>query len=183
MAKRPLPSPEVLRQLLRYEPDTGKLFWLPRGPEWFSDKNGRGANAYSIFRASWANKEAFTCIGNHGYYNGAIFGRTFLAHRVIWALVTGNWPKEEIDHINGVRTDNAISNLREATRLENAKNVRGRLGTLKGASWHKQCRKWRAQIKCDGSHKDLGLFETEKEAHDAYCKAAVELHGEFARTE
>lgn len=184
MAKKPLPTPEVLRQLLRYEPETGKLFWKERGPEWFSDEQGRQRNAQSIFNSLYAGREAFTNVAPTGYKNGGIFRKTYLAHRVIWAIYHGAWPADQIDHINGLRTDNRIINLRAATSAENAKNARSsRASGLRGASKHSQCNRWTAQINHNGKHIYIGLFATEIEAHAAYVEYAKRLHGDFARLE
>jgi hypothetical protein len=101
-------------------------------------------------------------------------------HRVI-AGPAGNL---FVDHINGDPLDNRRANLREATNSQNQMNARKRKGSasaLKGVTWNKAVGKWQAQIKRDKRQVYLGLFESETAAHDAYCAAAAELHGEFAR--
>lgn len=105
-------------------------------------------------------------------------------HRLAWALHYGAWPKNEIDHINGVKSDNRLSNLREANRSENQRNVGKKASSssqLKGASFHKKHRLWRARIRHDGASLHLGWFNSEEAAHAAYAKAANRLHGAFAR--
>ena len=168
-----LPSPELLRKLLRYEPDTGKLFWKvrPEGrPEW---------------NARYAGKEAMTARDTGGYPYGQIYKRPHRAHRVIWAIVTGAWPKADIDHINGDRSDNRIENLREATRSQNCHNsglqARNTSG-FKGVHFDKRSGRWRSKIMHCGRETHLGLYETPQEAHAAYSDAASRLHGEFSRT-
>lgn len=161
MAKRPLPSPEVLRQLLRYEPETGKLFWKERGPEWFKTKDRRGPEwAMRGWNSAFAGKEAFTTLTN-GYRQGSVFGRGCLAHRLIWAIVHGEHPPEEIDHINGNRSDNRISNLRSVSSLDNAKNICRRSDNSSGTTgvmWNRASGKWRARIMVDQKEIHLGQF-------------------------
>ena len=97
MAKENLPTISVVRNLLRYEPDTGKLFWLPRG-------GGR-------FDKLFAGKEAFTATDPGGYKYGSLQSHTMRAHVVAWALAYGKWPDGHIDHENGIREDNRLKNL------------------------------------------------------------------------
>jgi hypothetical protein len=96
-----LPSPDLLRKLLRYEPETGKLFWRERDREFFkSDRD------YKVWNIRFAGKEAFTA-SDCGYKTGKVFGKTYRAHRIIWALQTGAWPRDEIDHIDQDKSNNA----------------------------------------------------------------------------
>lgn len=119
------------------------------------------------------------CLTQKGYLSLRIDGRFFLLHRVIFMYVHGRMPAEQIDHINGVKTDNRIANLREATEPENSQNVkahRDNSSGLLGVSWRKSRGKWRASIGIDGSHKHLGYFDSKHEAHEAYKAAKAELH-------
>jgi hypothetical protein len=174
----PLPAPDLLRKLLRYDPETGKLWWLSRGTEMFNSQSE--ANAWN---AKYANQEAFIA-NNYGYRIGSIFNWKYRAHRIIWAMQTGEWPKAEIDHINGDRADNRWANLREATSSKNKTN-RGSLKTSTsqylGVCWDKGPMKWIACIKKDGKNKFLGRYTCEIEAAKAYDRAARTVHGEFAR--
>lgn len=104
-------TPDEVRTLLRYEPETGKLYWLPRYAGW------------SGFNALHAGKEAFTAVDSGGYRIGSIKDKRYRAHRVVWAIVHGEWP-DHIDHINGDRQDNRIENLRSVTSAENRKNTK-----------------------------------------------------------
>jgi hypothetical protein len=98
--------------------------------------------------------------------------------------MTGSWPKEQIDHINGDPLDNRWSNLREATQSQNNWNTRlsrNNTSGYKGVSWHKGERKWDATIMAYGKSHFLGRFKTKEEARDAYIDASKKLHGEFSR--
>ncbi len=157
-----IPSPELLRQLLRYEPETGKLFWRDRSVEMFPDQ--RSANTWN---ARFAGSEAFTAVEGKGYRFGSIFGIKYRAHRVIWALETGDWPADQIDHINGERDDNRLVNLREVTNAENGRNRRrpdANTSGVVGVYWSSAREKWLTRIIVDGRHHYLGLFADFDEA-------------------
>jgi hypothetical protein len=99
--------------------------------------------------------------------------KLFLSHRLAWFYVYGVWPKNQIDHINGVRIDNKIENLRDVTIRENNQNVnRHRNGSLVGCCFRKKYNNWEANIKINGKQKYLGVFNTEQEAHSAYMVAS-----------
>lgn len=183
MALKALPSPEVLRQLLRYEPDTGKLFWLPRGPEWFApDGFWSQTTASRRFNANYANQEAFTAL-SHGYRCGRIFDRMHKAHRVIFAMMTGAWPTSEVDHRDLDRSNNRWGNLRPATGLENRINkaVRrdSKLG-IKGVQ-ERPGGRFVARITLSGNCTHLGRFGCPTAAHIAYVRASAKMHGAFGR--
>lgn len=104
----------------------------------------------------------------------------FFVHRLAWLHFYGEWPDGEIDHINGIRADNRIANLRIATSLQNNANRPAKKGrALKGITWAQG--RWMAQIREGGKNVYLGRFDTPEEAHAVYSKRAIELHGEFAR--
>jgi len=178
MAKRPLPDADTLRKLLRYEPETGKLFWLPRTPDLFDCKPENAASICKAWNSKNAGKEAFVYVHPLGYPWGSIFGRALAAHRAIWCLVYGHWP-EEIDHVNRQRADNRLSNLREVSHKENCRNFPLRRDSKwgrTGVSWIESCRKWQALITVDGKSIALGYHKSYKAA----CKArdrAERLHG------
>lgn len=180
MTKKILPTPEELRQLLRYEPETGKLYWKERPASMFKTKQSHGT-----WNTRFAGKEAFTAVGNHGYRVGRVNYKLLLAHRVIWAIHYGEWPEDQIDHIDGDRLNNRIGNLREATNSENNRN-RGigesNTSGFKGATWVSRRKAFQAQIYVDRRNIFLGYHATAEAAHAAYCEAAKKLHGEFART-
>lgn len=187
MTKKSLPTPEELRQLLRYEPDTGKLYWKERPLSMFKDNPVRTKErAHANWNSRYAGKEAFTAAHGEGYRQGQVFGTPYLAHRVIWAIVYGEWPVNAIDHINMDRSDNRLANLRHTDRGKNNCNRGAQINNtsgFKGVTWDKRSMKWKAQIGAFGKNHYLGLFATAEAAHAAYCKAAKKYHGEFARFE
>lgn len=108
--------------------------------------------------------------------NGVLYG----AHRLAWVYMTGAWPKEQIDHRNGVRDDNRWTNLRPATHLENVQNQVARRDNKTGYLGVHRIRKtgrYCAQITVAGEHHVLGVsFKTPQEAHAAYLAAKRDLH-------
>lgn len=156
MTKQDLPSPETLRKLLRYDPDTGKLFWRKRHLLYF--KNERDMTSWN---AKNSGNEAFTSYDGHGYKRGAIFRKHYPAHRVSYAIYHGTWPEGDIDHINGIRDDNRIKNLRSASRSENAKNQKLRRNSKTGnigVHWYKRLKKWVARGTIEGRCKHIGVY-------------------------
>lgn len=121
MAAKALPSQEVLRQLLDYNPATGVLTWREREVGMFPAKTpARSAALCRLWNARYSGQEALTCLSD-GYRTGAISGTNYKAHRVIWKMESGRDP-DHIDHINGDRTDNRLANLRDVTLTDNARN-------------------------------------------------------------
>lgn len=174
MAKKANPTPEQLRQLLRYDPETGELFWMERGIEWFG----------SVWRMdAWnkrcSGKEAFTSTHGERYKCGRVLDRLKLAHRVIWAIQTGAWPDGDVDHIDGDRANNAWSNLRSVSRSENmrnAKRFKSNTSGHVGVWWSSQVSKWMAEIKVDGEKLHIGSYDRIEDAAAAR-KAAEVQHG------
>lgn len=169
---------DTLNRCLAYDPATGLLSWRERPASDFKTKR-----ACSIWNVRFAGTVAGSKIGN-GYLQVRIGGRSYYAHRLAWAISTGAWPDDDIDHINGVPDDNRLDNLRAATRSQNLWNrsvsPKNKSG-LKGVSLHKPSGLWIAQIKANRVARHLGYFRTPEEAHKAYGVASAMLHGEFGR--
>ncbi len=109
----------------------------------------------------------------NGYIIYNIDNKNYRAHRLAWFIYYGIWPQAHIDHINGVRDDNRICNLREVTVRKNQQNLRcHREGkVLLGAHWDKSKKKWTSNIRINGKSVHLGTFKTSQAAHEAYFKA------------
>lgn len=153
--------PDDIGDHLAYDPMTGRFSW--RTP-----------------RSNAVNGEA-GCVHPRGYLIIKFRGVPYPAHRLGWFLATGNWPSGLIDHKNGDPLDNRLSNLRLADSAQNGWNARRSGAYLKGVSC--DAGRYRARIAVRGDVIRLGSFDTEHEAHAAYCAAALKYHGEFARTE
>ncbi len=154
--------------LLRADFETGKLFWLPRDVGLFSDRR-----SCSTWNAKYSEKEALTYLDPHGYRCGRLFNRQIKAHRAIWALANGEWP-EAIDHINGDRSDNRLTNLRCVTTAENNRNMRRRSDNSSGVTgiyWDKPKEMWTAHV-C-GQH--LGRFAKFADAVSARKQAELKF--------
>lgn len=159
MAKDNL-SAESLRELLHYNSETG-LFTRVR-------KTGRKGKVGAV--VGWKDKD--------GYIQVDVLCRHYRAHRLAWLYVTGDWPRDDIDHINGVRSDNRWINLRTVTRIVNMQNVRmARKDSSTGLiGVEKNGRGYSARIKTATERLYLGYFDTPEEAHSAYLAAKRRLH-------
>lgn len=115
----------------------------------------------------------------NGYLYISIDGTRYLAHRLAWLYVHGEWPAGQIDHMNGDRIDNRLANLRVVSNAINQQNVRrarvdNRSSGVLGVSRLRG--KWRARIWLDGRERHLGVFDWMSDAHAAYLKAKRSLH-------
>ncbi len=148
-----------LKELLRYLPTLGIFLW---------QETGKGRRRNHI--AGGMNTDGYIAI--------RIGGRTYKAHRLAWLYVHGAWPAEEIDHLNHVRHDNRLVNLREATRRDNGRNqslFTTNTSGVPGVRYKVQQKAWQADIKVDGRHLHLGYFPSKSEAIAAR-KAAEKKH-------
>lgn len=153
---------ERLREVLHYDPATGEF--SRRTPT----KRTKAGGVIGAVR------------GRDGYAFVCVDGRKYLAHRLAWLYVHGHWPGAGLDHINCMRSDNRLANLREASQSQNMGNTRrSRANTsgFKGVIWHAAANRWRATI----CHRHIGFFDAPEDAHAAYMAAAERIFGEFAR--
>jgi hypothetical protein len=149
-----------LREALRYEPDTGDFFWIAKT----SKRTVVGTQAGHLQRM--------------GYVHITVDKERYCAHRLAWLYVYGVWPEKFIDHINGIRSDNRIHNLRDVTGSVNQQNQRrcqksSTIGTL-GVSPHHG--KFQARIRLNYKITYLGRFDTPELAHAAYLEAKRKHH-------
>lgn len=161
-----LPPLSRVRELLAYDAATGKLHWLV--------SRGR-ARAGAAAGTTCAKGDVEVCVD----------GQRCKAHRLAWLLTTGQDPGDkQIDHINCVKSDNRLENLRLATNQQNAFNQRRKSTNSTGHKgvWLHPNGRWRARISIDGRSINLGYYDTPESAHQAYVSAASFWHGEFART-
>jgi hypothetical protein len=154
---------QLLVSSLQYNQETGTLTWV---------------------KASRNNGKIAGHLNNDGYRKIMFKGYQFRAHRVCWCIVYGVMPKHEIDHINGLRGDNRLCNLREATRSENEMNKKVRFDSISRFRGVYQTSKnsFKATITKNGKKIRLGCFKTAEQAHEAYVKASINFHGEFANS-
>ncbi len=151
---------EKLRSILNYESETGIFTWKVSN----SNRVKVGAVAGSP--------------NGHGYLCIKVLNRLYRAHRLAWLYVRGEWPKDQLDHINRDRSDNRIDNLREATNKQNLQN-RSKSSTNTsghtGIYWDKRASKWVAKIRHNQKLIHLGYF-TDIEDAIAARKAAEKLY-------
>lgn len=152
-----------LKELLSYDQETDDFTWL--------------------VGSKMKGKKAGT-LRTNGYLQIRINRNSYYLHRLAWLYAYGQIPKAQIDHINCIKTDNRIFNLRECSRPENMWNVkikRTNTSGFKGVSWCKVMGKWSAQIMFNTKQTRLGHFDTAELAGLAYQAKAKELHKEFYR--
>ncbi len=173
------PTPEYLRECFDYNLETGSLVWKARPYHHFSNLNAH---------RSWLTRFAGKSVGfvnKKGYLVTGFSGRgLYYLHRLIWAMVYGAHPEGLVDHINQNPKDNRLSNLRIATRSENAMNSKVRRTNrsgVKGVHKMKGCERWVAQVAVKGGGPAyLGSFRTLEDAAEAVKAARGARHGEFA---
>ncbi|WLW59841.1 HNH endonuclease signature motif containing protein [Achromobacter aegrifaciens] len=159
----------LVRELLDYDPFSGVFTWKAR------------EDAPKQWNVRYAGKAAGCVEGFYGYALIGIDGKNHRANRLAWLHFYGQWPEGVVDHKNGVRTDNRISNLRDVSKSVNGQNQRtatrkNRSTGLLGASLHKRTGKFRADIRVDGRTKFLGNYDSAEEAHQVYLAAKRALH-------
>jgi hypothetical protein len=171
-----LPSVEFLCECFDYVPETGTLTWKARPREHF-----KSAHNWARWNTMFANTEAGS-VNSRGYICVLINSRSYLLHRIVWKISTGDDPPSQLDHKDGTRTNNRLTNLRIATESEQMWNSGHRRDTVSGRRGvFPHGGKWRAAICVNGQRQHLGHFSTVEEASSAYESAARSAHGEFYR--
>ena len=147
-----------IREILNYNEETGIFTWVRKHS---GVSHGKEAGSVDVY----------------GYKRICIYQKDYKVHRLAWFYFYGQWPKNHIDHIDGNRSNNRISNLREATPLENQQNIsktsRNTSGYV-GVTFERN--KWRAAIRVNSKKISLGNYETAELAGEAYKNAKALLH-------
>lgn len=171
---------KLVKNLLRYDSDTGHFYWLERPLSMFSDVKMRLRNC-NAWNTKFAGVRAGYVSGG-GYRYIMHMGKLHKEHRLAWLYVYGNFPVGSVDHIDGNRMNNRISNLRLANNSQNSINsvvVRGASG-CRGIHWVAHAGKWRARIKINGRQVHIGYYSTKEAAAAAYADKVEEVFGEFS---
>ncbi|WP_314721489.1 HNH endonuclease signature motif containing protein [Rahnella variigena] len=157
----------------QYSADTGSFIWKVRPIKHFS----RPAD-HAGFNNAHAGKPA-GCMGNNGYVGVGLNRKKFQVHRLIWLMFYGYMP-ECIDHINGIRHDQRIANLRNVSITENNRNragVKGRESESTGVYWCSDHQKYRARLRVSGKDIHIGYFDSKEDARTA--RKQVEIKNGF----
>lgn len=166
-----MPDADYLREVFSYDPEEGILRW-------------KKPTTRSVHIGDLAGN-IFTTVDGNRYIKVKLNGKDYRAHRLIWCIVTGEWPSKQIDHRDLDGLNNRFKNLREASNTENGWNQKKKKTNksgYKGVHLHKSNGKWIARIRVGGGRRlELGFFDSPEEAGAAYNKAALQYHGDFAR--
>ncbi|MCO1367170.1 HNH endonuclease signature motif containing protein [Burkholderia multivorans] len=158
---------ERAQQLFKYDSATGELYWKCK-PSNKSNRIKAGDAVGNIAKGS-----------RGGYYKQcSVDKEKYLVHRIVWLIHHGEFPKHEIDHVDGNGLNNRIENLRAVTGPENRKNLprrRDNTSGVTGVSWHNKAKKWLAQAQVEGKYVYLGLFDTVESAAQARARASENL--------
>lgn len=164
---------ERAKDYFTYDPSTGSLLHKERPLAWFANKGAYGQHIKLVGKPAGRLQ--------HGYIHVKVAGVFCFAHRVVWFMHNGwvpEWPTNQIDHINGERSDNRIENLRVLTSQENSRNVglavNNRSG-FRGVCWNKKSGKWQAQIRVGRKTTYLGIFDILSDAVLARSNEEVRL--------
>lgn len=172
----PMISQERLKELLHYNPETGVFRWLPRPVNTREERR---------WNTRYANKTAGHKRKKTGYVTIYVHGRLYMAHQLAFLYMTGDFPKNQIDHKDGNTNNNKWNNLREATHAQNMQNrklLKSSTSGVSGVIWDKEKRRWRARISVNGKRIILGRFRDKSEAIKARRDAELKYFGEFTPT-
>jgi len=160
--KKKIPDAAFLMECVDYDPKTGMFRWLNRPRHHFTSDV-----VWKRWNTAFAGRNAFCTRSGYGYFVGAINRTPYMAHRIAYAMVVGDPGDFEIDHINGDRSDNRISNLRAVNSADNKRNSctpkHNKSGYV-GVSFRKCKQKWRASITINNRSKHLGYFDCIEQA-------------------
>ncbi|EEA8306567.1 HNH endonuclease [Salmonella enterica subsp. enterica serovar Rubislaw] len=158
---------ERLKEVIKYNPETGIFTW--------------NVNHKRVIKGSVAGHKYST-----GYIRISIDGVQYRAQRLAWLYMTGRMPENQIDHINRVRDDNRFVNLRDVPHFVNQMNkgsypdMSKKNRGLRGVCKVKNCKnRWAARVMFQNKSINIGCFGSPEEAHEAYCKKIIEIHGEY----
>lgn len=160
---------DILESVLSYNKDSGDFVWKKS----VSQSCRKGSKAGTVSDGKGTN-----------YITISISRNFFYAHRLAWLYVTGEWPENQIDHINGNGMDNRWVNLRLANFTENACNVglrKNNTSGYKNVTWDKTCNKWLVQIQKDYVVRYAGWFDNLQDAVQISKVKRQEIHKEYAR--
>ena len=173
------PDVSFLRECFTYDPEQGQLFWKTRPADHFKTDE-----AFRAWNKKYAGREAGHTSQRYRKLTLTVEGvkKIYSVHRVAWAVHSGEWPAEQLDHKNQNKADIRIGNLREATHVQNMQNRRPRCANKTGyrGVYELPSGRFVAKIKVGKQRLYLGAHDTREEAYASYCAAAYEHFGEFA---
>lgn len=175
---KPLPTAARLNERLYYNQETGVVIWKERNVSEFDSQY-----RCDVWNSKFANKEAGCLLSDTKYRLLGLDLISYGVRRIIWKIMTGNDPINEIDHINEIRDDNRFDNLREAIVSENNHNrgiQKNNTSGYKGIFWRKDCKKWQGKVRFNYTRYYTGKFDAPEEAHFELCLIREKLHKEFA---
>lgn len=153
----------MMDDLFSYDPETGEITRL-------------------VYRSHFRKGTIAGKIDTHGHRQITVNGKAYMAHRLAWYLHYGEWPEKHLDHINGDRDDNRVTNLRLASRSQNGRNRKlnkNNTSGIKGVIWDKRDRKWMVRVMHNCKSHYGGRFKNLYDAAKAVRELREKLHGEF----
>jgi hypothetical protein len=183
MYKKNLPSLDVLNKLFQYERETGKLYWKIRTPDMFENRKRNPDWLCKIWNSNFAGKEANNP-HDFGYVYVSFNGKKYFAHKIIMYFEHGIDTEDEIDHINGNKSDNRLCNLRFATKSQNSMNTSNRKNNksgVKGVHFNTHHKIWDCRIMVNKKVIHLGYYKNFNDAVQARKSAENKYFGDFKK--